>query len=430
MKATPSGRPRTDDALLTGLRDVLVGPLPEIGRRFSLVVADLVPHTCLVIFTRECTGRPRKVAGDPTIVDRVTVAELDSLRDELARSHRGRIYRGPATIGRRSRAVCAILDQTETLLVLTPRGPLDDSAPLETVRGLFAVVATGIQLQVRQASPAYLAESRAASAERARTVAELTEVHAATLETILATLRSKDLDDAHARSTARETATSALVGLRSAVDQYRELAEEAVTTAFARLRGELRTLVRHRELELELVEPPVDGRALPGEVAHAARAVVRGAVLALSAQSNLTRIRVAWTCDRADLVLDVRDDGGGEADVADIERQLRERVETLGGTLESESTPGWGSRVTASLPLDPPVSTNQRRDELAALGPREFEVLGHLVAGRRNRVIAERLGVSESTVKFHVARLLKKLAVDTRGEAAAVGAEAGVRAAP
>ena len=36
------------------------------------------------------------------------------------------------------------------------------------VAALFGVVATGIQLQVRNASPAYLAESRAASSERAR----------------------------------------------------------------------------------------------------------------------------------------------------------------------------------------------------------------------------------------------------------------------
>ncbi len=44
-------------------------------------------------------------------------------------------------------------------------------------------------------------------------------------------------------------------------------------------------------------------------------------------------------------------------------------------------------------------------------------------------MIAERLGVSESTVKFHVASLMRKLDVSTRGEAAALGAEAGVKAA-
>ncbi|UYP17690.1 LuxR C-terminal-related transcriptional regulator [Rhodococcus sp. Z13] len=416
------------DALITDLRDVLTGPLAEIARRFSAYIADLAPHSALVIFTRECTGRPRKVAGDPAVVDRVTIAELDRVRTELTA---GEIRRETFRIAGRDREVCVMLDRTDTLLLMIPRGTRPPSAALDLVRAAFAVVATGIQLQVHSASPAYLAESRAASAERARTVAELTEAHAVTLETILATLRSKDLDDRRARITARETATEALIGLRSAVDLHRELAEEALTTAFARLHGELRDLLRHRSVELQMVAPPVGGRGLPGEVAHAARAVVRGAVLAMSGQPDVTRIRVAWNCDDSTLLADVRDDGGGDIDVAALERQLRDRVETLGGGIESEATPGWGTRVSVTFPLDllPVSADGPALDALAALGPREIEVLEHLVAGRRNRAIAERLGVSESTVKFHVASVLRKLGVSTRGEAAALGAEAGIRAA-
>ncbi|MGG7100301.1 LuxR C-terminal-related transcriptional regulator [Rhodococcus sp. 24CO] len=411
--------------LISELRDVLVGPLPEIGRRFSVLLADLVPHTALVIFTRECTGRPRKVAGDPAVVDRVTIAELDRIRTDLTV---GQIFRGNLTVAGREREVVAVLDRTDTVLVLMPRSTTSRASALELTAALFGVVATGIQLQVRNASPAYLAESRAASSERARTVAEMTEVHAATLETILATLRSDDLDDTRARTSARETTSSALIGLRSAVDVHRELAEEAITTAFARMRGELRSLLKHRNVELELVEPPVEGRGLPGEVAHGARAVVRGAVLALADQHTLSRIRVAWSLDGSALLIDIRDDGRGEADVADLERQLRSRVETLGGTIESESTTGWGSRISATIPLDV-VAATPADHTLSDLAPREIEVLEHLVAGRRNKAISERLGVSESTVKFHVAGVLKKLGVDSRGAAAAVGAEAGVKPA-
>lgn len=412
--------------LISELRDVLVGPLPEIGRRFSALLADLVPHTALVIFTRECTGRPRKVAGDPAIVDRVTIAELDRIRTDLAV---GQIFRGQLTVAGREREVVAVLDRTDTVLVLMPCSTTIRATALELTAALFGVVATGIQLQVRNASPAYLAESRAASSERARTVAEMTEVHAATLETILATLRSDDLDDTRARTSARETTSSALIGLRSAVDVHREMAEEAITTAFARMRGELRSLLKHRNVELELVEPPVEGRGLPGEVAHGARAVVRGAVLALADQHTLSRIRVEWSLDGSALLIDVRDDGRGEADVSDLERQLRARVETLGGTIDSESTAGWGSRISATIPLDV-VTATPVDHTLSDLGPREIEVLEHLVAGRRNKAISERLGVSESTVKFHVAGVLKKLGVDSRGAAAAVGAEAGVKPAP
>lgn len=415
------------DTLLDGLRDVLVGRLSDIGRRFSALLADTVSHTALVIFTRECTGRPRKVAGDPDIVDRVTIAELDSLRAEL---EIGQIFRGRAEIAGRRREVYAILDRTDTLLVIVPSGTSSRTVPLESVRSMFGIVATGIQLQVQGASPAYLAESRAASAERARTIAELTEVHATTLETLLATLRSGDLDDTRARTAAREAASDALIRLRTTVDTHREFAEESVVTAFARLRGELRGLLRHRDLELDLVEPAVDGRAVPGEVAHGARAVVLGAVLSLSTQTDITRIRVAWVCSESELVVDIRDDGRGLADTADLERRLRPRVDTLDGTLTAESTSGWGSRVVATLPLHPPTTAPPAHHALTDLGPRELEVLGHLVAGRRNRAIAERLGVSESTVKFHVAGVLRKLDVATRAEAAALAGEAGIRPIP
>ena len=53
-------------------------------------------------------------------------------------------------------------------------------------------------------------------------------------------------------------------------------------------------------------------------------------------------------------------------------------------------------------------------------------MLALVAAGKRNKVIAQELGVAESTVKFHVAGVLKKLAVSTRGEAAVIGLRAGL----
>ncbi len=66
--------------------------------------------------------------------------------------------------------------------------------------------------------------------------------------------------------------------------------------------------------------------------------------------------------------------------------------------------------------------------QLGDLNPRELEVLGHLATGKRNKAIADSLGISESTVKFHVAGVLKKLGVASRGEAGAIALEAGIRA--
>lgn len=63
-----------------------------------------------------------------------------------------------------------------------------------------------------------------------------------------------------------------------------------------------------------------------------------------------------------------------------------------------------------------------------ALSVREREVLELLGRGLRNREIAERLVVSEATVKTHVRHILEKLRLRNRAEAAAYAARG--RAAP
>ncbi|HEY0514283.1 MAG TPA: response regulator transcription factor [Thermoanaerobaculia bacterium] len=51
------------------------------------------------------------------------------------------------------------------------------------------------------------------------------------------------------------------------------------------------------------------------------------------------------------------------------------------------------------------------------LTPREAEVLQLLSQGLSNKSIAQRLGISDHTVKFHVNAILGKLGVQSRGEA-------------
>ena len=51
------------------------------------------------------------------------------------------------------------------------------------------------------------------------------------------------------------------------------------------------------------------------------------------------------------------------------------------------------------------------------LTPRELEVLDLLATGLPNQGIAARLGISEATVKFHVAQICAKLFAENRTEA-------------
>lgn len=131
------------------------------------------------------------------------------------------------------------------------------------------------------------------------------------------------------------------------------------------------------------------------------------------------RIRVGWQPTDNELRATVRDDGPGEMSTCTLSPQrVGERLDALGGRLDVDAVPGWGTTVTATIPLGMPETAPA--DPLGSLGVRELEVLTHLARGHRNRVIAQELHISESTVKFHVANILTKLGVASRGEASAL----------
>jgi predicted ATPase/DNA-binding CsgD family transcriptional regulator len=68
----------------------------------------------------------------------------------------------------------------------------------------------------------------------------------------------------------------------------------------------------------------------------------------------------------------------------------------------------------------------QEDDRPFGLSPRELDVLGHLVAGKTDREIAEALFIGIRTVETHVSNLFTKLGVNGRTEAAAVAVRRGL----
>ncbi|HET7870356.1 MAG TPA: response regulator transcription factor [Actinomycetota bacterium] len=74
------------------------------------------------------------------------------------------------------------------------------------------------------------------------------------------------------------------------------------------------------------------------------------------------------------------------------------------------------------------VLAEQRRTRAEQFGltAREMDVLGLLGRGYRNREIAESLGLSQSTVKTHVARIFKRLDVSDRTDAVITAFRLGI----
>jgi DNA-binding CsgD family transcriptional regulator len=72
---------------------------------------------------------------------------------------------------------------------------------------------------------------------------------------------------------------------------------------------------------------------------------------------------------------------------------------------------------------DPPPGTPVLIEPLT---PREHEVLSLVADGLRNREIAERLGITEHTVKFHLAAVFGKLGATSRTDAVRRGFRLGL----
>ena len=87
---------------------------------------------------------------------------------------------------------------------------------------------------------------------------------------------------------------------------------------------------------------------------------------------------------------------------------------------------GGGFRVAREDEEGLVVLDDEAEAEPEPLTPREREVLVLLSLGLSNREIAERLGISPHTAKFHVSSIFGKLGAGSRAEAVSQGIRDGL----
>lgn len=154
-------------------------------------------------------------------------------------------------------------------------------------------------------------------------------------------------------------------------------------------------------------------------------APLREALAALHEEVALPPVVVLWNPARPDVVqamlrLGVRAilprNAGAREVVAALEGANAGLVALSPEILDALVGPNGRSPVRTSLPASPTVP----------LSPREREILGLVADGLGNKIVASRLGISEHTVKTHIASIFTKLGADTRAEAVAIGARQGM----
>lgn len=155
-------------------------------------------------------------------------------------------------------------------------------------------------------------------------------------------------------------------------------------------------------------------RRLDGDALDAARHA-RAAAVAATRAPRARLAATAWL-DAADAALDVGDRAGADAALAEAERLvhgrgLRAEQRRLGAVAARRRT------HAGDAPCD-----------LPALTPRERSLLGLLAEGCTNRQIADRLHLSEKTVRNQLSTLFAKLDVERRSQAAVLAVHLGIAA--
>jgi DNA-binding CsgD family transcriptional regulator len=424
---------------LPALADLVCASTEEMAERARTALAPVLSHQALVIVAPGADGLPVRIAAPPELKERL--AAIDWSKIAAAQSYDEGVRRVPvpdAIAGLRAAGWSASSAGVGVMLVVASDQRLELGPEQDTVARTVAMLAAARQRGVGQApSPGTLAFSHAMSQERDRIRWELASGHAATLAALLKTLR--DASHGGRGSTppgvavAIDLASQALLEVKATAERQDASLYVPGAEAFEATEKELRDIGRTAGLRLVSGYEGAKDARLPRALARAARAISCESALNAARHPGADKLRVHWRLGEDHLRVTLADNGDGfkhpqQEEALAEQAHLSRRVAGLGVTVELDTAPGWGTSVTCTLPLRALslVPETPADEHIAKLRPREREVLELMVAGMRNREIAERLFITVRTVKFHVSNILRKFDAHSRAEVIVLAHNAGI----
>jgi DNA-binding CsgD family transcriptional regulator len=440
----PPGRRRGDaggSLDFAALADLVSAPGTSVAQYARAALAPVLPHDALVLVTPALAGSPVQIAASSGLRGPLTEVEWSRIAGAGAAAAEGtatRIALQDVLEGLSTAAWSATSGRCTVWLIIAAQAGLEIGYPQEAAARQVAMLAAARARRIDDDPPAgTLAFSRAMSLERERVRAQLSSSHAATLSGLLHTLRSAN--DGGSRTAPPEVAEAinlasrALLDLETLTERHDPFGREVVSKAFADAEVEVRRVVHAVRLRVLADLDATEGAQVPQAIAQAARFLSRVAALHATRHAGADKLRLLWRLTPGTLAITIADNGTGSeeaaqqfAKLADVQRRLA----GLGAEIELDSSPHWGTTITCRLPLHDVAATPETPGarRLEKLRDREREVLELMIAGLRNRDIADRLFISVRTVKYHVSNILQKLGVASRTEAIALAHSAGISA--
>ena len=115
-------------------------------------------------------------------------------------------------------------------------------------------------------------------------------------------------------------------------------------------------------------------------------------------------------------------------ELADAIRRAMRGEAVIAGAMTGKLVSAYrdAAQASGSVGALVPVPSDTAQSVLAALSPRELDILRGIARGESNKEIARALAIAETTVKVHVQHILRKLAVASRVHAAVLATENGL----